>query len=69
MIGDAWSDVQAGQAAGVRQTILVKTGRGKDQLLQPRPETISSHLIFEDLSQAIDAICASDKLQAFDAEI
>jgi D-glycero-D-manno-heptose 1,7-bisphosphate phosphatase len=66
MIGDAWSDVQAGQAAGVRRSILVKTGRGTEQLLQPHPENSSNHLIFDNLSQAIGAICAYDKLQAFD---
>ena len=32
MIGDAWSDVQAGEAAGMRGTILLKTGRGTEQL-------------------------------------
>ncbi|HUS15776.1 MAG TPA: HAD-IIIA family hydrolase, partial [Chloroflexia bacterium] len=32
MIGDALSDVQAGQRAGVRGTILVRTGRGQGQL-------------------------------------
>jgi hypothetical protein len=44
---------------------LLKTGRGREQLLQPRPETVTSHLIFDDLSQAIDAIFAFDKPQAF----
>jgi D-glycero-D-manno-heptose 1,7-bisphosphate phosphatase len=64
MIGDAWSDVQAGQAAGVRQSILLKTGRGTQQLLQPRPESITRHLLFEDLSQAIHAILTMDKPEA-----
>lgn len=68
MIGDAWSDVQAGQAAGVRQSILLKTGRGQDQLLLPRPDMITDHLIFDDLSQAVAAIFASDRLPSFDAE-
>lgn len=67
MIGDAWSDAEAGHAAGVRRSILLKTGRGNEQLLQPRPENLSNHLIFDDFSQAIDAICDVDKLQAFDA--
>lgn len=31
MVGDALSDLQAGQAAGVRQSILVLTGRGRGQ--------------------------------------
>ena len=58
MIGDAWSDLQAGQRAGVRHTILLKTGRGEEQLLQPCPEEIASHLIFENLPLAFDAIFA-----------
>lgn len=68
MIGDAWSDVQAGQAAGVRESILLRTGRGREQLLQPRPDTITSHLIFDNLSQAIEAIFTFDKAQAFDTQ-
>ena len=67
MIGDAWSDVQAGQAAGVRQAILLRTGRGNDQLLQPRPAIITNHLIFDNLSQAIQAIFAIDKPEALSA--
>ncbi len=60
MIGDAWSDLQAGQMAGVRQSILVRTGRGKEQLLLARPETIVSYLIFDDLALALDGIRRSD---------
>jgi D-glycero-D-manno-heptose 1,7-bisphosphate phosphatase len=60
MIGDAWSDVQAGQAAGMRQIILVKTGRGTEQLLQPRPDNISDPLIFDDLPQAMGTIFRKD---------
>jgi D-glycero-D-manno-heptose 1,7-bisphosphate phosphatase len=61
MIGDAWSDVLAGQAADVQHSILLRTGRGREQLLLPRPETIVSPLIFDNLSQAMDAIFAFDK--------
>ena len=64
MIGDAWSDLQAGQRAGVRHTILLKTGRGGEQLLQPYPEEIASHLIFDNLPQAFDAIFAIGNAQA-----
>jgi len=60
MIGDAWSDVQAGQTAGVRQTILVRTGRGETQLSQFRPDNISNNLIIENLNQAFDVIITSD---------
>ena len=60
MIGDAWSDLQAGQMAGVRQSILVRTGRGSEQLLLPRPENIGNHLIFDDLALALDGIRRND---------
>ena len=58
MIGDAWSDLQAGQRAGVRHTVLVRTGRGHEQLLQPCPEELVGHLIFDNLPMAFDAIFA-----------
>ena len=56
MIGDAWSDVQAGQSAGVRGTIIVKTGRGTDQLLLPRPDGTNHPLVCDNLAQAFDVI-------------
>jgi D-glycero-D-manno-heptose 1,7-bisphosphate phosphatase len=60
MIGDAWSDVQAGQTAGMRGTILLKTGRGAEQLLQPPAERVTSNLVFDNLPLAFDAIFSSD---------
>jgi len=60
MIGDAWSDVQAGQAASVRGSILVKTGRGADQLSLQRPEGIKKFFVSTDLTQAIDTIIQQD---------
>jgi D-glycero-D-manno-heptose 1,7-bisphosphate phosphatase len=67
MIGDAWSDIQAGQKAGVRNTILLRTGRGQEQLLQSRPENIKSHLIFDNLSKATIAIFDIDNKHAVQA--
>lgn len=61
MIGDAWTDIQAGQAAGVRGTIIVKTGRGADQLSMSLPMGIGNYLICDDLSQALATILAKDK--------
>jgi histidinol phosphatase-like enzyme len=63
MIGDAWSDLQSGQRAGVRHTILLRTGRGVDQLLQPCPEDLIGHLIFDNLPLAFDAISAINNTQ------
>jgi histidinol phosphatase-like enzyme len=64
MIGDAWSDVQAGLTAGVRQAILLETGRGKEQLSQARPENIPNHLIFGNLAMAVETIFTIDNIQA-----
>ncbi|MGZ9223348.1 MAG: D-glycero-alpha-D-manno-heptose-1,7-bisphosphate 7-phosphatase, partial [Anaerolineales bacterium] len=64
MIGDAWSDVEAGQAAGVRQAILLKTGRGREQLSQSRPENIPSPLIFDNVAHAVEALVAIDNKKA-----
>ena len=67
MIGDAWSDVQAGQRAGVRHTILLKTGRGTEQLLQPCPEEITDYLVFDNLLLAFDAIFSMGNAKAIQA--
>lgn len=64
MIGDAWSDVQAGQSAGVRQSILLKTGRGMEQISQFRLENSTSLLIFDNLLQAINTIFATEPPQS-----
>lgn len=34
MVGDAWTDMQAGLAAGIRTNILVMTGRGNQHFVQ-----------------------------------
>lgn len=69
MIGDAWSDVQAGQNAGVQHAVLLKTGRGREELLLPRPENITSHFIFDNIFQAINAIITIDKIPAPDTHL
>jgi D-glycero-D-manno-heptose 1,7-bisphosphate phosphatase len=60
MIGDAWSDVQAGQAVGVRGTIILKTGRGANQLSEPQPAGLGKFLICDDLPQALNTVLALD---------
>lgn len=52
LIGDAWSDLLAGQAADIHQVILVKTGRGNSELLQSKPDTLERYIVAEDLSAA-----------------
>ena len=60
MIGDAWSDVLAGQAAGVRGTIIVKTGRGTEQLSMHPPKSLGDYLVCNDLQQALQIILSKD---------
>ena len=52
MIGDAWSDLQAGQAAGVQKLAILRTGRGTEQLSQPPPGGLD-YSVFNDLSEAL----------------
>ena len=52
-IGDALSDLLAGQAAGVKQTILVLTGRGKAQSLLPKPVHLKPYFTYNSLSDAL----------------
>ena len=56
MIGDAWSDLLAGQAAGVQNLVLVKSGRGNEQLLTPPPANLISYLLYNNLYEAIHAL-------------
>jgi phosphoglycolate phosphatase-like HAD superfamily hydrolase len=56
MIGDALSDLQAGQTAGVGQTILVLTGRGAKQVNLCRTANLKPFYIFDTLSGALDFI-------------
>jgi D-glycero-D-manno-heptose 1,7-bisphosphate phosphatase len=56
LIGDALSDVLAGQAAGVGKTALVRTGRGAAQEKLPYPPELRPFLIYDDLKQALSAL-------------
>lgn len=58
MIGDAWSDLLAGQSAGVRDLIMVRTGRGLDQTREPKPESLQGYSIVDDLEKAVDTLLA-----------
>lgn len=59
MIGDAWSDLQAGQSAGVRQSILLRTGRGAE--LPPGYQAhATEYLAFDSLTHALLAIFSMD---------
>ena len=53
MIGDAWSDLLAGQNAGVGHLILVLTGRGEEQASEPPPSNLGTYAQVTDLSEAL----------------
>ena len=63
MIGDAWSDLLAGQAAGVSDMLMVRTGRGSIQLLGPQPENLKPFHISNDLFEAFQTIVHLQKNQ------
>ena len=54
LIGDAISDIQAGQNAGIERTILVLTGRGRMQLTQPAVRNLQPFDVFQSLSHAVN---------------
>ena len=56
MLGDAWSDLLAGQSAGVQGTIMVRTGRGASQLLEAQPVNVTSFIVCDNLFGAYKAI-------------
>jgi phosphoglycolate phosphatase-like HAD superfamily hydrolase len=56
MVGDAWTDILAGQAAGVQGTIMVRTGRGAAQLERPQPEEVQSFIVCETVLDAFHHI-------------
>ena len=56
MVGDAWTDLLAGQAAGVAGTIMVRTGRGASQLDQTQPNEIRPFVICDDIFDAFNHI-------------
>lgn len=56
MIGDALTDIEAGQRAGIAKTGLVRTGRGMDQQSMPEAKRLLPFAIFDDLSSALLAL-------------
>ncbi|GAC1405015.1 MAG: D-glycero-beta-D-manno-heptose 1,7-bisphosphate 7-phosphatase [Chloroflexota bacterium] len=58
-IGDALTDVRAGQAAGLT-TILVRTGRGRAQVLHDEARHLHGYYVARDLHQAARWIVARE---------
>jgi D-glycero-D-manno-heptose 1,7-bisphosphate phosphatase len=57
MIGDAITDLLAGQRAGARAAFLVRTGRGQEQLAQ-MPAELANVSVAADLAEALQRAAA-----------
>ena len=53
LVGDALSDIMAGQSAGIGKNVLVRTGRGNAQSAIPLAAQIPPFLIYDTLAGAI----------------
>lgn len=56
MIGDALTDIQAGQAAGVGRCVLLRTGRGRDQERLPEAAGLPPFTVYDDLLAALNSL-------------
>jgi D-glycero-D-manno-heptose 1,7-bisphosphate phosphatase len=56
MIGDALTDIAAGRAAGVKQAVLLHTGRGRAQLALPESADMQPIVAYTDLAAALNAL-------------
>jgi len=63
MIGDALSDLKAGRAAGVREAMLVRTGRGCRQASLPEAALLQPFRIFDSLAEALNHISSQFDLE------
>lgn len=61
LVGDSLSDIQAAQNAGIKNTFLVRTGRGVEQETVLLDSPISGCIICEDLLAAAQLIIARDQ--------
>ena len=60
LLGDALTDIQAGQAAGVGTTGLLRSGRGRSQAQLPRAADLSEFEIYDTLLDAVTSRLAPD---------
>lgn len=61
MIGDALSDLRAGRAAGVREAMLVRTGRGDRQAGLPEAASLQPFRVFDSLAEALAHISSQTR--------
>lgn len=56
LVGDAWTDLQAGFAAGIPTLSLVLTGRGQEQLKHKSPSELVDAYVHHDLYDALHSL-------------
>jgi D-glycero-D-manno-heptose 1,7-bisphosphate phosphatase len=54
MVGDAITDLNAGRNAGVLQSVILLTGRGKEQIKLPKATLSAPFPIYKDLTAFVD---------------
>ncbi len=59
MVGDKLSDVECGWNAGVKKSILVRTGYGR-KVEQESPALLARSIVAEDVAGAVDEILGPD---------
>jgi D-glycero-D-manno-heptose 1,7-bisphosphate phosphatase len=59
MVGDSLADLLAGRAAGVRESIIVRTGRGSVQTALPEALLLQPFPLFDSLYEALESILPS----------
>ena len=59
MIGDALTDLMAGQSAGVGRIALVRSGLGAVQDRLPKPDRLGSFQVYDSLADALEDILGS----------
>lgn len=60
LIGDAQTDLLAGQSAGVERLALVRTGRGGAQSAQPKLAGLATFPVYADLWEALGQMLSSE---------
>lgn len=63
-IGDWVDDVRAARAAGVIP-LLVRTGRGRDALMEIAARGVPAPLVFENLARAVEWILEKEKVEEY----
>lgn len=62
MVGDAMTDMQAGRSAGCSRVVMVRTGRGAEQLQLPACRLYPPDYVANDLLAAVAWMCSHEQV-------